>query len=586
MRLHHLAASLLALSLVACSTTPIVAESAAPSAVVAPDWNRFVDRYIESHLAAHPAHAVTQGRHEFDGALPDWSRQGIAKEIARLRALRAEADGFAVAGLTEAQLLQRDYLVAHIDGLLFWRDTANAPMRNPAFYFDWTSDSLDPAPYVTLTYAPAATRLKAVTVYLRNIPRATAQIRENLGSAPLPPTFVEYGINGFGGLADFYRDELPKAFAEVNDAALLAEFDAARGPAIAAMQGLREWLTSERTNATGDFALGAERFQRMLSATERVETDLSELKAAGRAELARNIASLKRACDTYAPKKTLKACVAQMNSKKPKGGPVQAARDQLGGLKTFLVEKDLVSIPSDDVALVNESPSYARWNFAYINIPGPYESGQPAVYYISPPDPSWSAAAQRDYLPGESNLLFTSAHEVWPGHFLQYLHAKQSDSKFGRLFVGYAFAEGWAHYTEEMMWDAGLGYGNPEVHIGQLSNALLRNVRYLAAIGLHAEAMSLDEAQKLFMDAGLQDEGTARQQAARGTFDPAYLNYTLGKLMIMQLRDDWTRERGGRAAWKAFHDAFLSYGGPPIPLVRAQMLGGAADTRLWRAPAK
>lgn len=138
----------------------------------------------------------------------------------------------------------------------------------------------------------------------------------------------------------------------------------------------------------------------------------------------------------------------------------------------------------------------------------------------------------------------------------------------------------------QMMWDAPLGKGSPKVHIGQLSNARLRNVRYLAAIGLHTEGMSPDEAQRLFMDAGLQDEGTARQQAARGTFDPACLNYTLGQLMIMRLRDDWTRERGGRKAWKAFHDVFLSYGGPPIPLARAQMLGGAADTRLWRAPAK
>ena len=586
MRLHRLAVALLALSLFACSTTPIATDAAAPAAVVAPDWNGFVDRYIENHLAAHPAHAVVQGRHEFDGALPDWSREGIANETARLRALRAEAAGFGTATLSDAQRFQREYLLSHIDGLLFWRETAEAPFRNPAFYFDWTSDSLDPAPYVTLAYAPPAERLKAVTVYLRNIPRAAGQIRANLGSAPLPPTFIEYGINGFGGLADFYRHELPKAFAEVQDAALLAEFDVARAPAITAMHGLREWLTTQRTDASGNFALGAERFQQMLHATERVDTDLAELKAAGHAELARNLASLKRACDVYARNASLKACVAKMNSKKPKGGPVQAAREQLGGLKTFLLQKDLVSIPSDDVALVNESPSYARWNFAYINIPGPYERGQPAVYYISPADPSWSASAQRDYEPGESNLLFTSAHEVWPGHFLNFLHAKQSEFKFGRLFVGYAFSEGWAHYTEEMMWDAGLGEGNPEVHIGQLSNALLRNVRYLAAIGLHTEGMSLDEAQKLFIEAGLQDEGTARQQAARGTFDPAYLNYTLGKLMIMQLREDWTRERGDREAWKGFHDTFLSYGGPPIPLVRAQMLGGAAEARLWRASAE
>jgi uncharacterized protein (DUF885 family) len=272
-----------------------------------------------------------------------------------------------------------------------------------------------------------------------------------------------------------------------------------------------------------------------------------------------------------------------MDANKPAAGAVQAARDQLDGLRRFVLDKDLASIPSDDVALVDEAPAYARSNFAYINIPGPFERDQPAIYYIAPPDPSWPEAMQRDYTPGAANLLFTSVHEIWPGHFLNFLHARRSEFPFGRLFVGYAFSEGWAHYTEELMWEAGLGDGDPEIHIGQLSNALLRNARFLAAIGLHAGGMTLEQAQALFVEAGLQDEGTARQQAARGTYDPAYLNYTLGKLMIRQLREDWTRERGGREAWKAFHDAFLSYGGPPIPLVRAQMLGGAPEARFWRA---
>jgi uncharacterized protein (DUF885 family) len=173
--------------------------------------------------------------------------------------------------------------------------------------------------------------------------------------------------------------------------------------------------------------------------------------------------------------------------------------------------------------------------------------------------------------------MFTSVHEVWPGHFLNFLHAKQSPWIFGRVFVGYAFAEGWAHYTEEMMWETGLGEGDAEIHIGQLSNALLRDCRFLSAIGLHTGGMSVAASERLFKDSCFQDEGTARQQASRGTYDPAYLNYTMGKLLIRQLRDDWARERGGRAAWKAFHDHFLSYGGPTIPLVRGQMMGGEVD---------
>jgi uncharacterized protein (DUF885 family) len=254
---------------------------------------------------------------------------------------------------------------------------------------------------------------------------------------------------------------------------------------------------------------------------------------------------------------------------------VEGARAQLGMLRQFVVDHDLVSIPGTEQALVAEAPPYQRSNFAYIDIPGPYEKGMPSVYYISPPDPSWSKADQDAYTPGKSVLLFTSAHEVWPGHFVQFLHANRTRSEIGKLFVGYAYAEGWAHYTEEMMWEAGLGNGTPETHIGQLSEALLRNVRFLCAIGMHTQGMSMASCETMFREQAYQDPGNAHQQAVRGTYDPAYLSYTMGKLMIRKLRADWTANRGGRAAWRAFHDGFLSYGGPPIPLVREQMLGTA-----------
>jgi uncharacterized protein (DUF885 family) len=201
----------------------------------------------------------------------------------------------------------------------------------------------------------------------------------------------------------------------------------------------------------------------------------------------------------------------------------------------------------------------------------------PSVYYVSPPDPTWSKEKQDAYIPGKGSLLFTSVHEAYPGHFLQFLHANRSKSKFGQVFVGYAFAEGWAHYTEEMMYDAGLGAGDPEMHLGQLQEALLRNVRFISAIGLHTKGMTVEESKKMFIEQGFQDEGSADQQSARGTFDPAYLNYTMGKLMIKKLREDWIASRGGRSAWKQFHDQFLTYGGPPIPMVRKAMMG-ANDT--------
>jgi uncharacterized protein (DUF885 family) len=564
----------------ACSPgeAPPVAESADVEAqtdlsVPAPltAWDRFVENYIEDYLAAHPAFAVVQGRHEFDGMLPDWSAEGIAREIARLKQIRQQAMDFDDGNLGERGSFQRQYLLAAIDRNLFWLDKAGWPFRSPDFYFDWISDSIAPAPYVALDYAPLAERMQAYTRYARAIPRAAAQIRANL-RMPMPRTVLQYGIDSFGGLADYYRNDVPAVFAAVEDATLQAEFAEANQSAAAAMRELADWLKSNRSSATEDYALGPELFQQMLYDTERVDIPLDELEAMGWADLRRNQAALDEACAEFSPGESVSACFARMANRKPAGGSVETARLQLTETRAFVVEQDLVGIPGNEQALVAEAPPYARSNFAYINIPGPYESNQPSVYYIAPPNPAWPVEVQQAYVPGEADLLFTSVHEVWPGHFLNFVHAKRADWIFGRLFVTYAFGEGWAHYSEEMMLEAGLRGASPETRIGQLSNALLRNIRFLSSIGLHTKGMTIEESQRMFVEEGHQSEGTAIQQAARGTYDPAYLNYTLGKLMIRQLRADWTRERGGRAAWRDFHDTFLSFGGPPIPLVRARMM--------------
>jgi len=342
---------------------------------------------------------------------------------------------------------------------------------------------------------------------------------------------------------------------------------------VSAVTEAATWLESQRATANQDFELGAERFARMLAETEAVTVPLDRLEEIGRADLERNQKALAEACASFAPGAGLGDCMLRMQAAKSPLGPVAEARAQLPALKQFIAASGLVSIPGTEEALVEEAPPYNRQNSAYINIPGPYEKDMPSIYYIAPPDPAWTAEQQAAYIMGRKDLLFTSVHEVWPGHFLNFLHANRSPSLFGRVFVGYAFSEGWAHYTEELVVDAGFESGDMESRIGQLSNALLRNCRYLSAIGLHARGMTQQQSLELFRNECYQDEGNSLQQAARGTWDPAYLNYTLGKLMIRKLRDDWTASRGGRAAWKDFHDTFLSYGGPPIPLVRRAMLG-------------
>ena len=536
-------------------------------------WASFVDRVIEEAFVHSPTFAVSSGRHEFDGRLPDWSADGLRKQLEWLTQARAEAAGFGESGLTARQRFERDYVVAYLDREIFWLRDARLPATNVSYYFD---HGLDPATYITVPYAPLDQRARAFIKYAQAIPAALEQIRGNLQS-PMPRTFVEYGWRGFKGFADFFRNDVPQAFAEVKDEALQTELRSAIEPAAQAMQDMSTWIESQRARSSDDFALGAERFAAMVRMTEGVTTSLEQLKAIGQADLDRNLAALAEACKVYSPRNSIVQCVAKLEANKPKGGPVAAAREQLPGLRQFLVDRDIVSIPGTEEAKVEEAPAYNAQNAAYINIPGPYEKNMPSVYYIAPPDPTWTKAEQLEYIPGEANLLFTSVHEVWPGHFLQFLHSNRSTWRFGQLMVGYAFAEGWAHYTEEMMVEQGLAQNDPGRHIGQLLNALLRNVRYMCAIGLHTQGMKVSECEQMFREKAYQDVGNARQQAARGTYDPAYLNYTLGKLMIRKLRSDWQAENAGKSI-KQFHDEFLSYGGPPIPLVRGQMLkaqGGA-----------
>ena len=555
--------------LLAGASAPVEARQAAPAAgKTDAGWAVFRDQYIEAWFRLDPSNAVYQGRHDFDGQLPDWSDAGLKRQADFLRASIARAQAFDASTLSPADRFERAYLVKVSEGKLFWLTDADQPHANPAYY---VGGGLDPNVYIARDYAPLAVRMKALTAMFRRVPTAAAQIRANLRT-PMPRSFVDYGVAGFQGFADFYGNDAKKAFADVKDPQAQADFADAAAKASSAMADLATWLKGEGSTATQGFALGSARFSRMLATTEDVSIPLDQLEAAGRADLKRNQVALADACATYAPGATIIACTARMGAHKAQGGPVAAARTMLPTLRAFVATNDIVTIPGTEQALVEESPPYNRQNAAYIDPPGPFDKGVASVYYISPPDPAWTQKVQDEFVPGYATLLFTTVHEVMPGHFVQFLHANRSPSLFGRLNVGYAYAEGWAHYSEEMMWEAGLNAGDAETHIGQLSEAMLRDCRFLSAIGMHARGMTQEQSRQMFVDQCYQDEGTARQQAARGTYDPAYLNYTMGKLMIRKLRADWTATRGGRAGWKAFHDQFLSYGGPPIPLVRQAMM--------------
>jgi len=548
---------------------PAAAPAAADSSkAVATSWPAFVNGFIEARMKADPYFAVQAGRHEFDGQMPDWSRAAIDADIGQLRAQLAKVQQFDPLALNPAQRFEREYLEWVIDKEIFWQANAEMPFRNPAWYIE----KLDPSMYLTREYAPLPKRLEGFLGYVRAIPALTAQIRANLRT-PLPKPFIERGAAGFGGYATFFRTDMPAIFAQLSDEKQKRELNEATSAAAKAMDELTAWLESQRATATDDFALGAPKFLAMLHETERVDMTLEELELVGRHDLERNLAALKEACGAFAAQATLAACVDKMRADKPSAGTVDGARAQLAQLRQFVLDRKIVSIPNQEQALVAESPPYNRGNFAYISIPGPFESKDvKATYYVAPPDAKWSAAERNSYLPGKAYLMYVSAHEVWPGHYLQSQFTNANPSRAAALWWDYAFGEGWAHYAEEMMYDAGLGEAAPEMRVGMLTNALLRDVRFLSAICLHSGCMTLEESERMFRENAFADAGTARQQALRGTYDPGYLAYTLGKLMIRKLRADWLAANPGATPLQ-FHDKFLSYGAPPIPLVRQEMLG-------------
>jgi hypothetical protein len=565
----------------ACGQSPPPSAGPKGPSAASQQWEKTVNSFIEDYLTNQPAFAAEAGRHEFDGRLPDLSGHGIKREIARLHDQQQQLSAIDASKLQPRERFDREYLLAVVDKDLFWLEKSGFPFNNPA----WYQPQIDPDLYLSRNYAPLDVRMKAYIKYAKAIPHMAASIKENLKS-PMPKTYVELGIDQFGGLATFYTKNVAAVFASVSDPDLQKQLADADKEAAAAMTALKDYLVGERKNANDKFALGSDVFAQMIKQTEQLDVPVEKIEALGRADLDRNTAALKTECATYLPKGSLGQCIAKMAANKPKGGPVEEARNQLKMLKEFIVKNNVAAIPNNDEVLVAEAPPYNSANAAFINTSGPYEKGVVSIYNIAPPDPKWSKAEQAAYIPGEATLLFTSVHEVWPGHFLQFLHSNANPNKLEALWVGYAYAEGWAHYCEEMMWEMGLNKGDAESHIGQINEALLRDVRLLSAIGLHTHGMTVAQSEKMFREQAFQDPGNARQQASRGTYDPAYLNYTLGKLMIRKLRSDWlaktapagsTPAEGDQSRWHEFHDQFLSFGGPPIPLLRKELIGEGGD---------
>ncbi|CAN5864299.1 DUF885 domain-containing protein [soil metagenome] len=530
--------------------------------------------FVANHLyRMDPADAVSLGLHKFDGELPDRTPAALAEQQALLEHDRDALLRFDTKEMTPLQHDERDVLISEIKNRLFELVDQDAYRTNPMSY----SGAIDLASYIIRDYAPAFTRAAAVIKLCNGLPAYLAQARINL-TLPMPRPWIDTALLQTRGLLEFADQDVRQTFGTITvPLANQAEIDPALDTCKSALGEHVAWLEKQQPQGTQSFRLGTPKFLKMLADTQGIELDLGRLQAIAEADLRRNLAAIDEAAKAIDPTKSTAEVVALMANDRAAPSEVLAlATTQTKQLRQFILDNQLVSIPGTEDAIVKESPPFQRWNSAFMDGPGVFETTPlPSYYYISPPDPKWPAAEQAAYVPPRADLLFITIHEVYPGHYLHHLHIKANPSKILQAFRTYSTSEGWAHYTEEMMFEAGIGGQTPQLRIGMLKEALLRNVRFVVTLGLHTGTLTVEDATKLFAEKGFVDAGNARQQAVRGTFDPMYLAYTLGKLMIRNLRADWMKLHPG-ATLREFHDAFLSHGSAPIPVIRRAMLGPSA----------
>ncbi len=385
------------------------------------------------------------------------------------------------------------------------------------------------------------------------------------------------------GIAGFFKDDVPAAFRQVTDQALLAEFRKANQGVIDALNAYQTWLKTDLLpRSKGDFRIGAENYRKKLLYDEMVDTPLDRLLQIGYDDLHQNQAEFKRVAALVDPKRPAGQVLAELEKDHPAGDKLlQSFRDVLGGLRDFIESHHIITIPSQVPPIVEETPPFMRaLTTASMDTPGPYEKvAKEAFFNVTLPEAKWTQQQREEYLEGfnRGTILSTAIHEVYPGHYTQFLWIGSAPTKVRKLIGAGTNAEGWAHYTEQMMLDE--GYSNdPKLRLGQLQDALLRDARYVAGIEMHTGKMTMAQAEEFFVKEGYQVRPVAEKEAKRGTSDPTYLMYTLGKLQILKLREDYKKMKGTKFSLQEFHDAFMKQGYPPIKIVRRALLGNDSPT--------
>ena len=538
--------------------------------------SRLIDEFLRALFDAYPTLAASLGLHEYDGRVPDFREAARADRISTL--MRSAAQLAAIPPNSLDPEDQHDHVLLRlaIDDEMFELNSLREFERNPLAF----SGALDVSGYIKRNYAPLPHRVSVLTEHLRRFPDVLAQARATL-RPQIPRPFLETALEVYAGTIKFHEHDLPDAVRPVGATPAGAAFERANARALEALRSFIQYMTDElRPNVTEEFAIGEERFQAMLRVGEMVEVPLAHLLDIGREDMARNGARLRETAAKMAPGAPIPEVIRRQSQDHPDAAHLipEAAR-VLDELREFVEERGLVSIPSQVQVHVEETPPFARWAFAMMDTAGPFETATESFYYVTPPEPEWSPEQTEAWLTkfDFATLRDVGIHEVYPGHYVHFLHVKHVPRRLRQVLTSYSFVEGWAHYCEEMMLEAGYGHDDSRLRIAQLAEALLRDVRFAAAIQMHTRGMTVEAATRLFVEQAFMEPLPAEKEAVRGTFDPGYLNYTLGKLMIQKLREGVRAQQGSQFTLRAFHDDLLSLGAPPVPLARRRFLGEDSD---------
>jgi uncharacterized protein (DUF885 family) len=540
-------------------------------------WTALVDEYFEqAYFKFNPTAGTSAGLHQYDPVLEEYSRAAVDRQIHTLHIFEERVAAFDVSSLDQTEAADQQLVLSNILGTLLTLETIRPWEKNPDIYSSGISESA--FTIMSRRFASPNDRLRSLVAREKQMPAVFAAALDNLNNPPR--IYTQIAIEQLPGIIDFFRKDVPAAFADATDASLQAEFAKSNATVIAALEGYQRWLNSTLLpRSQGDFRIGADTFSQKLQFDEMVDIPLDKLLEIGFADLHKNQAAFSATAKEIDSDKTPRQVLAELQADHPTPDHLlQSFRDTFDSLIAFINDKHIIGIPSQIRPTLEETPPFERApTFASMDTPGPFEK-------VTVPDkldpPAKVAGLMASFNRG--TIVSTAVHEAYPGHYVQFLWMHEAPTKVRKLLGANSNAEGWAHYCEQMMLDE--GYGQPGagaktkreaklLRLGQLEDALLRDARFIVGIQMHTGKMSFDQAVQFFVKEGYQSRETALVETKRGTADPTYLYYTLGKLEILKLREDLRKKEGAAFSLEKFHDDFMKQGFPPIKIVRQALLG-------------